>query len=149
MKRVLFICEGNICRSPTAEAIFNHLIAKKGLENEYHAFSRGLIFTTNGQDIYPPFIELLDKDGIPHELHVSKIANRNDVKEADMIFVMSSAQKVQLKRSLYLQDTSNIIRLGDYLDPQQDIEDPYASLKYEEAYQIIKKAVEALVDSLR
>ena len=148
MKNVLFVCEGNICRSPSAEAYFNYRVEQLGLANKYHAFSKGLIFTTNGQDIFAPFIELLDKDGVPHPKHSAKIATRNDVNEADYILVMDSSQRVLLKRNLFLKDISNISRLGDYLDPQQDIDDPYSNGKYEETYALVKKAVDGFVDYL-
>ena len=149
MKKILFICEGNICRSPTAEVYFNHRVAMEGLGDKYVSFSRGLIFNTNGHDIYRPLAELLHADKIVYQSHSSKMVSRNDVKEADYVLVMEASQKIQLKRNLYLADTSKISRLGDYLKPKQDIEDPYVNRKFEEAYSLIKEAVDNLIEYLK
>ena len=149
MKQVLFICEGNVCRSPTAEAYFNFRVKQEGLDKKYHSFSRALIFSTSGLDINKSLVELLDKDEIPHPKHSAKMVDRNDVAEADYIFVMTSVQKVQLKRNLYLVDISKVARLGDYLTPQQDIEDPYYTGRYEYAYSLIKQAVDSFIERLK
>lgn len=149
MKHVLFICEGNVCRSPSAEAYFNYRIAQEGLDNEYHATSKGLIFSTNGKDIHHTMVDLLDKDAIPHPKHSAAMAKRQDIAEADYVLVMVSDQKVQLKRNLYLTDMSKIARLGDYLNPQQDIEDPYFTGRWEYSYSLIKQAVDAFIEYLK
>ena len=149
MKHVLFICEGNVCRSPSAEAYFNYRIAQEGLKDSYFATSKGLIFSTMGQDIHHSMVEMVDRDGIPHPKHSAKMATRQDIAESDYVLVMVADQKVQLKRNLYLSDMSKVARLGDYLSPEQDIEDPYFTGRWEYSYSLIKQAVDAFIDYLK
>ena len=148
MKKVLFICEGNICRSATAEAYFNYRMAQLGLEDEYHAESRGLIFTTQGQDIHPEMAKLLDNDGITHAPHSAKMANRKDFESVDYVLVMESLQKVLLKRNFFLRDMSKVSRLGDYLEPARDIDDPFGSGKFKECYPIVLEAVDNFIQHI-
>ena len=65
MVKILFVCHGNICRSPMAEAIFNHMVKEKGLEGEFSAASAAVSREEIGNPIYPPAQRKLRQEGIP------------------------------------------------------------------------------------
>ena len=61
MKKICFVCLGNICRSPMAEFMMKDIVKKRGLENEYLIESRATSYEEEGNDMYPPAKELLMK----------------------------------------------------------------------------------------
>ena len=72
MINICFVCLGNICRSPMAEFIMKDKVKKLGLEKYFYITSRATSYEEEGNDIYPPAKEMLDKMGISYDRHFSK-----------------------------------------------------------------------------
>lgn len=69
MTRILFICHGNICRSPMAEFVMKKLVREAGQESEFEIASAATSREEMGNDIYPPAKRCLSAHGIPYEKH--------------------------------------------------------------------------------
>ena len=80
MIRVLFVCLGNICRSPMAEFIMKDIVNKKGISNKFYIDSAGTSNEEEGNSIYYLAKEKLDKEGIPYTLRGARKINSSDMR---------------------------------------------------------------------
>ena len=91
MIRILFVCHGNICRSPMAEFIMKDLIKKAGLEKKFHIESAATSREELGNPVYPPVKEILKKEGIDCSRKTARQIRQNDYEEYDYLIGMDKA----------------------------------------------------------
>ena len=84
MKKVMFVCHGNICRSPMAKYIF------KNLTSEFIVESRATSTEEIGNDIYPPIKKVLDNHNIPYDRHYAKQITKEEFDSYDYIYVFDN-----------------------------------------------------------
>ena len=142
MKTVIFICHGNICRSPVGEILFNEGIKKRGLSKEYNCFSRATSREEIGNDIYPPMKRVLREHNVPFSKHYATQITKEEFDKADYIFYMDRNNLYYLERMFGKSDKFVLIR--KYID-NMDIEDPWYTDRFEYVFQKIKEAVEAII----
>ena len=87
MKRITFVCLGNICRSPAAEYIFKHIIKQLNKENEYEVISRATSYEEVGNDIYPPMKRTLNSLGVSLNTHHATRFSKDDYENSDYITI--------------------------------------------------------------
>jgi len=152
MIKVLFICLGNICRSPLAEAIFNHKIKNRGLENKFQADSCGTSDYHIGELPDERTITCAKKFGININ-HRGRQLNKLDFKTFDYLLVMDGANMDKVKSymgNLGLHH-NKIFMLRD-LDSVSPIEvpDPYYGEEddFNNMYHILNEAIEKLLDKI-
>ncbi|MBM7582429.1 protein-tyrosine-phosphatase [Caldicoprobacter guelmensis] len=153
MKTVLFVCTGNTCRSPMAEALFKYLARRSGLE-DIKAVSAGLA-AIEGDRATPHAIEVMQRRGIDLSDHRAKNVDASLVEEADLILTMTYRHKSILS-NMYPQATSKIHVLKEYVEDgaikgeMAEILDPFGKPVevYEscaiELEEVLKKLVEKL-----
>ena len=147
VKKIIFVCHGNICRSPVAELLFNELIKGTELENKYIGESYALSSEEEGNDIYPPMRRIIEKEGyLNYHHYASKITSKSFL-EAEMIFYMDEENKSLIERfyPLYLVKCHLI---SEYRSGINEIEDPWYTNRFEKVYEEIKKSVEGIITSL-
>lgn len=144
MKRVLFVCHGNICRSPMAQYIFQDMVNKKGLENMFEIDSAATSTEEIGNPVYPPAYRILTKNGITGITHRARQVKRSDYDYYDYIFVMDSNNLRNIKR-IIPDDCERKIRL--LIDPEE-IEDPWYTGDFETVYRQIEKGCFEFLQSL-
>lgn len=105
MKKIIFVCHGNICRSPAGEYICKYLVKKFGRENEFSICSRAVSYEEIGNDIYPPMKRELIKNNIPLDRHMAKRITMEDYNHADYIFYMDNSNKYYLDRMFMILST--------------------------------------------
>lgn len=120
--KIIFVCLGNICRSPMAEYIFKYIT-----NNKYEICSRGISNEEYSNDIYYKAKEILDKNNIPYTKHFASKISLNEYKEADYIIVMEHYQ-IERLYTMYGK-RKNVISLQDY-----DIEDPWYTGNFDKVY---------------
>ena len=98
MIKLLFICHGNICRSPMAEFVMKDLVKKAGKEKEFHIASAAVSREELGNPVYPPAARQLQKHGISCAGHRAHQITRQELEEYDRIYYMDASNARYLQR---------------------------------------------------
>ena len=129
MKKIMFVCHGNICRSPMAEFIFKDMVKKSGLENEFFiassATSTEEIWGGIGNPVYPPARAELAKHGISAEGKRAVQLKKEDYDKYDLFIGMDSANIRNMHRILGGDPDGKIHKLKDYSGSGGDVSDPW------------------------
>lgn len=134
MYNILFICYGNICRSPMAEMIFKDLIYNNNKRYKFSCASRATSVEELGNDIYPEAKEMLIKKGIKIESHRALQVTKNDYEKYDYLIVMEERNKKDLLRIIGEDTKAKIHLLMEYTNNPKDIADPWYSGDFDTAY---------------
>ena len=143
---IVFVCHGNICRSPVAEIILSDLIKEAHLDNEIKVISRATSLEEIGNDIYPPMKRVLSNHGYYDVHHYAQRMSKSEFDDADYIFYMDYNNLYYLTRLFGESEKYHLIT--EYLD-NQEIEDPWYTNRFEFVYQRIKKAVESIYKRIK
>ena len=125
MIKILFVCHGNICRSPMAEAIFNHMAKEKGLEEEFSAASAAVSREEIGNPIYPPAQRKLRREGIPFAKRGAVQIAPGDYELYDFIIGMEEYNLRGMLRILGGDPKGKVSRLLDFTSHPRDVDDPW------------------------
>ena len=98
MIKILFVCHGNICRSPMAEFVMKELVAKAGRANEFHIASAAVSREELGNPVYPPARRELAKHCIACAGHAAHQITRAELEEYDLIYYMDASNARYLRR---------------------------------------------------
>ncbi len=152
MKKIMFVCHGNICRSPMAEFIFKKLAADRGVEKSFFVLSTATsteeIWGGKGNPIYPPAKSELMKHGIPCNEKHAVLLQKSDYDKYDMFIGMDSANIRNMHRIFGVDPEGKISKLMDYTSFGGDVSDPYYSRRFDRAFDDIYKGCLALLDYL-
>ena len=98
MIKILFVCHGNICRSPMAEFVMKHLVSKAGRAEEFEIASVAVSNEEQGNPIYPPARAQLDAHGVPYDHRRARRITEADLAHFDHIYYMDSSNARYLHR---------------------------------------------------
>lgn len=151
MYRIMFVCHGNICRSPMAEFVLRDMVTKMGVQDEFYiassATSTEEIFCGRGNPVYPPARDELKKHGISCEGKRAVQLRASDYDCYDLFIGMDSANIRNMMRILGGDKDSKIRKLLDYAYGG-DVADPWYSGDFEATYRDVKAGCEKLLKSL-
>ena len=146
--RILYICHGNICRSPMAEFIMKALVRAKGLEGQFYIESAAVSSEETGNPIYPPAKRCLRQHGVPFD--DGKTARRvtpADYGRFDRIICMD-ASNIRLLRRIIPDDPERKIHLlMAYTGTGRDVADPWYTGDFETTFQDILSCCEAMLNN--
>ncbi|MCB9076098.1 MAG: low molecular weight phosphotyrosine protein phosphatase [Anaerolineaceae bacterium] len=151
MINVLFVCLGNICRSPMAEAVFNHLVEQEGLSSQFHIDSVGTASYHVGEPAHRGTRRVLADHGI-NSTCISRQINRRDLETADYIVAMDRSNVSDLQYTSRGLDIDGRLSLLLGFAPgvsRQDVPDPYYSGNFEETYQLVDAGCRGLLAHIR
>ncbi len=153
MKKIMFVCLGNICRSPMAEFILKDMVKKCGLSSDFlicsSATSDGEIRNGIGNPMYPPAAAELRKNGIPFsERHATKLV-RADYEKYDLFVGMDSANIRNMHCIFGGDPMGKIHKLMSYTARGGDIADPWYSNRFDIAYRDIAEGCAALLSEIQ
>ena len=139
MPKIMFVCHGNICRSPMAEAIFSDMVKKAGYEDSFiinsSATSSEEIFGGVGNPIYPPALEELKKHKIPTTDHRATKLLKSDYEKYDFFLGMDSANIRNMNIIFGGDKEGKIRKLLSFTDlTKEDVSDPWYSGDFTTAY---------------
>ena len=152
MVRIMFVCHGNICRSPMAEFIFKKMVADRGLEAEFEirssATSTEEIWNGIGNPVYPPAKTMLAQHGISCDGKRAVQLQKSDYDKYDLFVGMDSANIRNMHRILGGDPKGKIHKLMDYTSRPGDVADPWYSDRFDIAYRDIFEGCEGLLETL-
>ncbi len=134
MLNIVFLCHGNICRSPMAEYIMKNIVKDK----KVNIISRALSDEEIGNNIYPNAIEVLNKHNIPAGEHRAKKVNIKELDEANYIIVMDNYNLTRLK-----YDRDKVYKLKYFINSDEDILDPWYTRDFDTCFEKIEMCCQA------
>ena len=146
MITVSFVCLGNICRSPMAEAIFKRLARERGFSSSVCVQSFATSNYEEGNPVYPPAARTLKEHGIEDFAHRSRQIRLADIKNSDYVLVMDYMNMRDIVRMTAGLYGEKIMMLGHFLNPPRDISDPYYTRDFEKAYSDICEGCAGFLD---
>ncbi len=148
MIKVMFICLGNICRSPMAEFIFKDLVRKEGLDKNFEISSAGTSAEEEGNPVYPLARSELERHGISCAGKRAKKYEPSDYANADYILAME-ARHVRSILRISGDPTGKVHRLADFTPNPHDIADPWYTRDFPTAYKDIYQGCAAFLEYLK
>ncbi len=145
MTKILFVCHGNICRSPMAECVLKNIVAKSGRSGSFYIDSAATSREEIGNPIYPPAVRKLKAEGIPLSGHRAVQMTREDYDRYDLLLAADSANLRNMRRIAGGDPQGKIHRLLDYTSRPRDIADPWYTGNFDVTYDDIVEGCQALL----
>ena len=144
MQKIVFICHGNICRSPMAEYVFADLVKKAGKGAEFSVSSAAVSYEEIGNDVYPPAKRVLAAKGVPCPPRGAHRITSKEAEEADLLLCMDHFNLYRLK-SISPAAAGKARLLGEFGLGGKEIEDPWYTGNFERVYEEIALCSEELL----
>ncbi|WP_164217518.1 low molecular weight protein-tyrosine-phosphatase [Virgibacillus sp. YIM 98842] len=148
MISVLFVCLGNICRSPMAEAVFRDKLEQKGLTGKISVDSAGTGDYHVGKEPHKGTRELLDRNHISYEGMLARQVSYGDWSKFDYIIAMDDQNITDLSRINKETEDVYIAKLMDFVDDPGDenVPDPYYTGNFDYTYELVSEGCSKLLD---
>lgn len=149
MTRILFVCYGNICRSPVAEFILRDMLEKAGLENDYYVSSAATSDEEIGNGVYPPMKKLLTDHGIDCSGKRARRITRDDYGRYDLMIYMDEGNRRSLNYLFGNDPDGKFRNLSDYAGKTgAEISDPWYTRQFQTAWDEIYAGCKGLLRTL-
>ena len=148
MTKILFICHGNICRSPMAEFVMRELVKKAGLSPQFYIDSAATSREEIGNPVYPPAQRKLAEHGVPCGGHAARQLTGGDYAEYDLLIGMDSANLRNMHRICGGDSAGKLRLLMDYTDHPRDVADPWYTGDFEATWRDVYEGCTALLKEI-
>ena len=150
MTKLLFVCHGNICRSPMAEFIFKALANAYGMAEHFYVESAAVSTEEIGCGIYPPARRCLTQHGVPFDnAKTARQVTRQDYAKFDRIICMDSSNLRRIRRIIPDDPEGKIHLMMSYAGSGRDVADPWYTGDFETTFQDILTACQAMLSQLK
>ena len=149
MIKVIFVCLGNICRSPMAEYVFKDMVRKEGLEEKFYIDSAATSTEEIGNPVHYGTRNKLQQMKIECGNHKARQITKQDYETFDYIVAMEEQNIVNLKRILGEDSRNKIFKLLDFSNHSRDIADPWYTGNFEQTYHDICEGLEGFLRYLK
>lgn len=134
MIKILFVCHGNICRSPMAEFVMKDLVARKGLASSFDIASAATHDDEIGSPVHPGTRARLAAAGISCAGKVARRLRRSDAEAWDIIVGMDAANMRDMRRQLGSAAEGKCFKLLEFADSDRDVADPWCTGDFDATY---------------
>lgn len=148
MKKILFVCHGNICRSPMAEFVMKWIVEKKGRSNEFEIASAATSTEEIGNSVYPPARRKLAEHGISCKGKTARQLTRRDYAYYDLLICMDEWNRRNMLRMLGADPESKIHLLMDFTNRPGEVADPWYTGDFEATWQDVLEGCQMLLKSI-
>ena len=148
MLKILFVCHGNICRSPMAEYIFRHMVREKGLSDLFHVGSAAVSSEEQGNPIYGPAARELAAHGIAFGRHRARKLSKDEYRQWDMFVGMDHSNKVRMLSIFGGDPEHKVSLLMEAAGSPGDVDDPWYSGDFTAAWKDISEGCACLLEQL-
>ena len=148
LRKILFVCHGNICRSPMAEFVMKDLLAKAGI-TDVSVESAALRTDEIGNDIHYGTRGILVKYGIPFARRSAWQLTAAKVSEYDMVVGMDAYNMADLKRLVYPEDMGKVFKMLELTGSSRDVADPWFTGNFEATYEDVLAGCTVILESIR
>ena len=149
MIKVLFICHGNICRSPMAEFVMKDMVRDAGLEEEIQIASAATSTEEIGNPVYPPVRRLLQQHGIDCAGHAARQLRRDDYNSWDFLVGMDHANIRNMNRICGGDPEGKIHLLLEYAGrPEEEVADPWYTRDFEATWRDVQAGCTGLLKQI-
>ncbi len=148
MYSILFVCHGNICRSPMAEFVMKDIVRKNGCSDRFHIESCATSNEEIGNDIYPPVKQILTENGIPFEKRSARRLVPEDYDRFDMIICMDRQNLHNIRYIIPDDEDRKISLLLSHIGRDEDLKDPWYTGRFNETFIDVKKACSAIFNKI-
>ena len=144
--RILFVCHGNICRSPMAEFILKAMVRSQGMDSQFHIESAAVSTEEIGNPIYPPAKRCLSQHGVPFDSSKrARQVTRADYDRFDRIICMDASNLRLIRRIIPSDPQGKIHLMMSYAGIGRDVADPWYTGDFEETFQDLLVGCEAML----
>ena len=153
MIKILFICHGNICRSPMAEFVFRQMAEQEGLANGFHVASAATtdeeIWNGRGNPVYPPVEQLLREHGMDPGQKRAVLLRAGDYGSYDYFIGMDGENLQDMKRIFHGDSLGKCSLLMDYTANPRPVADPWYTRDFQRTWDDVQEGCRGLLDHCR
>ena len=145
MIKILFVCHGNICRSPMAEFVMKDMVNKAGLSDKIYVASAATSTEELGNDIHYGTRKKLTEMGIPFNSRSAVLLKKSDYEKFDYLIAMDSRNIRNIERIVGEDKGNKVKRLLEFAQIHRDIADPWYTGNFDDTYNDVKLGCENLM----
>ena len=147
VRRLLFVCHGNICRSPMAEFVMKELLRREGLDGAFTVESAALHTDELGNDIHYGTRRELQAHGIPFTHRAAWLLSAAKAHEYDLLIGMDAYNMADLRRLVYPADLPKLRMLLDFAGMKRDVADPWYTGNFDETYDDVLAGCKGMLET--
>ena len=148
MIKILFVCHGNICRSPMAEFVMKDMVRKAGLENQFHIASAATSGEELGNPVYPPARRKLAEHGIDCSGKTARRLRKSDYTQYDLLIGMDQANLRNMHRMCDGDPEGKLHLLLDFTNRPGNVADPWYTGDFEATWRDVEQGCQGLLQEL-
>lgn len=145
MIRILFICHGNICRSPMAEFVFKNMVEKSGLNDKFYVASAATSYEEIGNPVHYGTAKILDGLGISYSAKRAIHLEKSDYAKYDYLVCMDNANMRNTLRIVGNDAEGKVHKLLEFAGLDEDVADPWYTGDFETTYKDVRTGCEGLL----
>lgn len=147
--KILFVCHGNICRSPMAEYVMKDLVKREGVEDVFSIASAATSTEEIGNGVYPPARRKLQEHGISCTGHAARQLRQSDYQAYDLLIGMDQANLCNMLRICGGDPEGKISLLMDHTSRKGEVADPWYTGDFETTWQDVLEGCQGLLEELK